>query len=91
MSLEDLENAGVLLPREEWGQRDLTTTANKPALLLIGLGALVAATLMYVGDGRTLTWIGCGLYLTTLYGFLWLSVRAVRRQLARRRRSRRPG
>ncbi|MGH8544618.1 MAG: hypothetical protein ACREX3_13520 [Gammaproteobacteria bacterium] len=77
MSLEDLESAGILLPREEWGKRDLRTAVNKPLLVLAMIVAVVSCGLMYVGDGGPLTWAGGGVYLVDLLMFTWLSWRAV--------------
>ena len=79
MSLEDLENAGILLPREEWGTRDLSTSVNKPLLVVAGIIAIAACGLMYMGDGRPLTWLGGAVYLVDLVGFTCLSWRAVER------------
>ncbi|MDA2937921.1 hypothetical protein MYX75_06640 [Acidobacteria bacterium AH-259-A15] len=80
MSLEDLEQAGLLLPREEWGKHELTTTAKKPILLILGAVALLAVGWIYWGDGRFLTWIGAGLFLIVLFGFILLSIQAINRQ-----------
>ncbi|MGH7559103.1 MAG: hypothetical protein ACREMD_15250 [Gemmatimonadota bacterium] len=80
MSLEDLESAGILLPREEWGKRDLATAVNKPLLVVAGIVAVVSCALMYVGDGGPLTQIAGGVYLVDLVGFTWLSWRAVGEQ-----------
>lgn len=83
MTLEDLEAAGVLLPREEWGERSLMTTTNKPVLVALGALAVAACVLMYVGDGSLWTWIGAGAFLGILILFTWLSMRAVDRQIER--------
>jgi hypothetical protein len=40
MSLEDLKNAGLILPEEEWGQRRLKARLKKKSLLLVGIGLL---------------------------------------------------
>ncbi|MGH8543085.1 MAG: hypothetical protein ACREX3_05515 [Gammaproteobacteria bacterium] len=77
MSLEDLESAGILLPREEWGKRDLTTAVNKPLLVVAGIVAVVTCAFMYVGNGGPLTWVGGLVYLVDLVAFTWVSWRAV--------------
>ena len=77
MSLEDLQKAGILLPEEEWGEHSLETTANKPAMIAVGVVAVVAAVLMYLGGGRSLTWIAVVGFLADLAAFTWLSWRAV--------------
>ena len=91
MSLEDLRRAGVLLPEEEWGRHSLETTADKPALALVGIAALASLGMMLAGAGRALTWIGAGLYLAVLVVFTWLSLRAVDAQLNRARANPRGG
>ncbi len=82
MSLEDLERAGVLLPRDEWGKRDLHTTVNKPLLGVTGATAAISALLMYFGGGGLFTWIGVGLYFVVLFGFTLVSLRAVEKQVS---------
>lgn len=78
MGLEDLKKAGVLLPKEEWGQRDLTTDVKKLPLLVVAGLAPVSAVLMYVGDGKALTWIGLALFFVFLGGFTFLSLKGIR-------------
>ena len=80
MTLEDLEKAGILLPEEEWGQRSLETTVNQPAVIAVGAVAVVAAVLMYVGGGGTLTWVGTVAFLVDLAAFTWVSWRAVEKK-----------
>ena len=66
MSLDDLKQAGVLLPEEEWGKHDLHTTVNRPVLLGLGAAAVASVVMMYLGDGKLVTWLGAGLFLLTL-------------------------
>lgn len=84
MTLEDLEEAGALLPEEEWGKHSLETTANRPGLVLTGLVSVLAGVGMYLGGGNTLTWIGAGVFIIDLTVFTWLSMRAVDAQNRRR-------
>jgi hypothetical protein len=77
MSLEDLERAGLLLPREEWGHPPDERRV-RLALLPIGLGAICSGWLMYTGDGGGLTWAGLGLFLATLAAFMLVSLRSIR-------------
>ena len=82
MSLKDLHQAGVLLPRDEWGVHDLHTSVNKPRLaaaLLVGLASVVA---MYVGAGGTLTFIAGGLFIAFMAWITHISVKAVNVQAA---------
>ncbi len=83
MSLKDLREAGVLLPQEEWGTHDLHSTVNRPALLLTGLLGVAAIASMYLGGGRTLTFIGAGLFVVFMGCITYLSLKAVDAQAAR--------
>ena len=80
MSQKDLEEMGILLPEEEWGKYNLNTRVNKPALISIGVLAVVSVFLMYLGDGRLMTWIGALIFIVALFLFTWLSVRSVEKQ-----------
>jgi hypothetical protein len=78
MGLEDLNKAGVLLPKEEWGEHDIMTGVRKLPLLAVALLVPLSAALMYFGDGHALTWIGLVLFLVFLAGFTFLSLRGIR-------------
>lgn len=78
MGLEDLRKAGVLLPKEEWGKRDLSTDVKKLPLLVLAALVPASAVLMYVGNGKGLTWIGLALFFVFLGGFTFLSLRGIR-------------
>jgi len=80
MSQKDLEEMGILLPEEEWGKYDLNTRVNKPALISIGVLAMVSVVLMYLGDGSLMTWIGALVFIVALFLFTWLSIRSVEKQ-----------
>jgi hypothetical protein len=80
MSLDDLERAGVTLPREEWGKREVRSTVNKPLFVAAAALAVGAGLLMYFGDGRFATWLGAGLFLLALLGATSISLLAVSRQ-----------
>jgi len=80
MSLEDLEDAGILLPRDEWGKHEIKTRQNKPLVLLLAAAAVVSVVLMYFGDGRRWTWIGLGLFLLALGAFTSTSLHTVNQQ-----------
>lgn len=83
MTLEDLQAAGVVLPKEEWGERDLSTTASKTGTIATGVIALAACAMMYLGGGAIPTWIGAALFLLDLFVFIWLAIRAVEIQAER--------
>jgi hypothetical protein len=80
MSLDDLERAGVTLPREEWGKREVRSTVKKPLFVVTAALAVCAGLLMYFGDGRFTTWVGAGLFLLALFGATTISLIAVSRQ-----------
>lgn len=88
MSKEDLEHMGVLLPEEEWGKHALTTTVNRPLLIVIGVVTMVSVVLMYWGNGSLWTWLGVMLFLMMLSGFTLLSMRAVEKQRGKSHRAR---
>lgn len=77
MTLEELEEAGLILPEDEWGQHALKTRVNRPLLLLIGAASFVSVAMMYLGDGGMWTWIGAATFLAALGAFTWVSWRAV--------------
>jgi len=78
MSLEDLEQAGILLPREAWGTHDIHTHVARVPLLVLGTLAPVSVALMYVGNGEWLTWAGLGVFFALMAAFTWLSLRGIR-------------
>lgn len=77
MSLEDLENVGLLLPRDQWG-KPFQDGAPRLRLSVIGLTTVLGAGLMYSGDGRLITWVGLGIFFLALAAFTVLSLRAIR-------------
>ena len=80
MSLEHLEQAGITLPRDQWGKRKLHSTVSRPLFLAAAAGAVAAATLMYWGDGGVATWVGAVLFLVSFSAFTVISLRAVTAQ-----------
>jgi nucleotide-binding universal stress UspA family protein len=70
-----LQEQGILRPAHERHVGQLETGVNKLRLLAAGGLALVAATLMYVGDGEILTWIGAAFFILLIIWFTWISVR----------------
>lgn len=77
MGLKDLENAGVTLPRDQWGKHVVRTGVNRPAFLTCSASAVAGTVLMYLGDGGVATWLGAPLYLVSLFLAAALSFRAV--------------
>ena len=83
MSVRDLRQLGVLLPQEEWGQHDLTTTVNKKALAAVMLVGIIALLLMYFGDGKLVTFIGIGVFMIFMWQITRISLEAIERQAER--------
>lgn len=80
MSLRDLERAGLVLPKEEWGKHDLHSKVNRPQLLSTWALAAVSAVVMYLGNGHLLTWIGLAGMLLSLALFTRLSIMAINKR-----------
>ena len=91
MTIEDLQNQGVLLPEREWGEHSLRTTTKQGWLLVAFIVAAAALVAALLGDGGPLTWAGVVVFLLMLYALVWMCDRAIRRQRERVRRERRPG
>ncbi len=89
MALDELEEAGVLLPEEEWGEHGLETTVRQGPMLIASLVAVAAWIAAYVGGGGSLTWIGIVAFLVAFFAVIWMCDRAVTRQRKRFRRERR--
>lgn len=80
MSIQDLEEHGILLPRKAWGKMALSTSVNKAALsVAFFLGAL-SCVLMILGEGGLLTWLGALLFIIFLLVFTLISNQGIDRQ-----------
>ncbi|MCG3179327.1 MAG: hypothetical protein BIFFINMI_01661 [Phycisphaerae bacterium] len=77
MSLEHLKHAGVLLPKEQWGEKQLRSRVPRWLLVACGLSALAGCAVMYFGDGGGWTWAGLGLFFVSLAGFGVLNLRGI--------------
>jgi len=80
MSLEDLERAGITLPRDQWGKRKLHSAVNRPLFLAAAAGAVAAGILMYWGNGGVATWVGAMLFLVSFFAATTIALRAVAAQ-----------
>jgi len=80
MSLEDLERAGITLPRDQWGKRRLRPAVSRPLFLATAAGAIAAGSLMYWGDGGAATWVGAMLFLVSFFTVTVIALRAVTAQ-----------
>ena len=89
MTIEDLEEQGVLLPEEEWGVHELETTTPEVPLALAFAAAVVFWVMIYLGDGGLLTWMGTGLFLLDMFVITLICDRAVLRQRQKFREERR--
>lgn len=70
-----LQDQGILRPEAERHTGELHTAVNKARLLIVGVLALIAVTLMYIGQGEMLTWISSGFFILLLLWFTWISIR----------------
>ena len=80
-SRERLEEQGYIVDGEESAEAEggtLKSSVSQPIILLIGVMTVVAAFMMFAGNGETLTWVGAVLYFATLLVFTIVSVRAAR-------------
>jgi len=78
-SRERLEEQGYIVDGESTADgAKLRSSVSQPVIFLIGLLTVVAAFLMFAGNGETLTWVGAVLYFGTLLLFTIVSVRAAR-------------
>jgi len=80
MSLEHLEQAGITLPRDQWGKRQVRSAVNRPRFLAAAAGAVLACILMYWGNGGVATWLGAILFLLSLSTVTAIALRAVTAQ-----------
>lgn len=80
MSIEDLQQHGVLLPEDEWGTRKLTTTTSEIPLLLLFLAAAAGCFLTFWGGGNQWTWIGISLFFVAFFAIIVLCDRAIQYQ-----------
>lgn len=86
MSMEDLREHGVLLPEEDWGRYPTDTTVPQGWMATLGVVAVAAIVVMYLGAGGPWTWIALVAFLLANLLVTWICDRAVERQ---RRRSHR--
>jgi hypothetical protein len=89
VSLQNLEEHGVLLPEDEWGDHSLESTVSKPWLLLAFVVAVASLLGVWSGQGGSLTWVSLGGFLVGLLGITIVCDRAVARQRERSRTERR--
>ncbi len=76
MSLEDMERAGVTLPRDQWGKRDLRSAVNRKRFVAAAAPAAVASFLMLAGNGGALTRVGRRRFLIALFAATGMALRA---------------
>lgn len=82
MSLKDLQDHGILLPKEEWGAHDLHTSVNEVELVACLIFGVVSLTMMYFGAGQQLTFIGMGLFIIFLGWITHVSIKGIEKQAA---------
>ena len=82
MSLKDLQDHGILLPKEEWGVHDLHTSVNEVELVLCFLFGAASLGMMYFGAGEMITFVGMVLFIIFLGWITHVSVKAIEVQAA---------
>lgn len=83
MSFEELERRGIFLPQEEWGEVELTSSANPWRLAALGTVPIAGCIAMILGEGGAWTWIGAGAFVVGLWAYLWSMIRGIDRQAER--------
>ena len=79
MSLRELNDSGMLLPKDEWGSHALGSTVSSFGLLAALFLGLVSIAMMYLGAGGTVTMVGIVLFLIFMVWITQISVGAVDR------------
>jgi len=77
VSLRELNDSGMLLPKDEWGAHDLRSTVSRVGMVCSLLLGLVAVALMYLGAGGAVTMVGIVLFLVFMVWITQISVSAV--------------
>lgn len=85
MALRDLDDLGLVLPREHWGHTPTASRRTGVLTFFAALLGLVAALLIWFGQGGTLTLVGIGLFLLDLLTFLMVTFMAVEDRMERLR------
>lgn len=80
MSFEHMQERGVFLPEEQWGEMDLSTSGHPVLVLLSFAIAVGSCVLMVWGGGGPVTWLGGTLFVIFLVGYAWLEARAIEDQ-----------
>jgi nucleotide-binding universal stress UspA family protein len=73
-SEKKLEEDGMLARRGEEGTVDLHTRVNMGSLVANGVTFFSSILLMYLGRGKTITWVGTALFFVSFVWFTWLSL-----------------
>ncbi|MCZ6602171.1 MAG: hypothetical protein O6952_04130 [Planctomycetota bacterium] len=77
MSLEELQQMGILLPKDKWRKRKIKSRVPRVPLAIVGALFPVSALLMYFGDGGAVSWAGVGLFLVLLGAFTALNLKGI--------------
>ena len=77
VSEKELQEQGILLPEAQVDQTDFETSVNRRSLILCGILAVAAVTMMYLGGGESLTWVGTLLFFVVIIWFTRLSTGGV--------------
>jgi len=83
MSFEELEKRGIFLPKDEWGEVELASSANPWLLAALGFVLIASCVAMILGGGGGWTWIGAGAFVVGLWAYLWVMTLGIDRQAER--------
>lgn len=79
--LDELEKERLVIPREQWGERQERSRLGSIAMLVTCCTALGAIVTTWLGDGGFWTFAGLGAFLVTLVLFAVLTFRATDSQV----------
>lgn len=77
MSLQDLKDQNILLPKSEWGMHSSRGVVAKFPLALVFTGCLTGIIITYLGNGEAWTWIGIILFFINFFGIIYLCDRGI--------------
>lgn len=81
MALRDLDDMGLLLPREHWGHRPTASLRTTVLTVMASLVGVCSAGLIWFGGGAALTFLGLALFLVDLALFLVATFLAVEHRM----------
>ncbi|HKJ01458.1 MAG TPA: hypothetical protein VJ997_03355 [Longimicrobiales bacterium] len=83
MTLRDLDDMGLLLPREHWGHTPHAGRRTTALTVFAALLGLASAWVVWSGQGGIMTFVGLGLFLVDLAIFQVVTFLAVEDRMER--------